>query len=48
MILVAEDEQYLIPMIREIMQDTRVEMPLIPMISDVEIAKDNWADKEDW
>lgn len=48
MILVSEDEQYLIPVIREIMQDTKKEMPLIPMISEVEIASKNWADKSEW
>ena len=48
MCLIAKDEFYLIKEIQKIMQDTRKEMPYIPMISDIEIAYDNWADKKDY
>lgn len=48
MVLLHKDEEYLIPKIKAIMQDTRDVMPYIPMISDVEIARENWADKEDY
>ena len=48
MILIHKDEEYLIKEIQKIMQDTRDVMPYIPMISDIEIAKENWADKEDY
>lgn len=48
MCLIAKDEFYLIKQIQQIMQDTRVEMPFIPMISDIEIAYNNWADKVDY
>ena len=48
MVLLHKDEEYLIPQIKTIMQDTRDVMPYIPMISDVEIARKNWADKEDY
>lgn len=48
MILLHKDEEYLIKEIQKIMQDTRDVMPYIPMISDIEIAKENWADKEDY
>ena len=48
MVLLHKDEEYLIPQIKAIMQDTRDVMPYIPMISDIEIAKENWADKEDY
>lgn len=48
MCLIAKDEFYLIKEIQKIMQDTRQEMPYVPMISDIEIAYDNWADKKDY
>ena len=48
MILLHKDEEYLIKEIQKIMQDSRDVMPYIPMISDIEIARENWADKEDY
>lgn len=48
MVLLHKDEEYLIKEVQKIMQDTRDVMPYIPMISDIEIAKNNWADKEDY
>ena len=48
MILLANGEEYLIPQIKAIMEDTYDVMPWLPMVSDVEIATKNWADKQDY
>ena len=48
MCLIHKDEMDLIPKIKEIMQDTKVEIPLIPMISEVEYSEISWADKKEW
>lgn len=48
MCLIHKDEVDLIPKIKEIMQDTKVEIPLIPMISEVEYSAISWADKKEW
>ena len=47
-VAVHKDEHYLIPMIRDIMQDTYDYMKYVPMICDVEIAPHNWGEKQDW
>lgn len=46
--LLHDDEHYLIKELKTIMEDTLDYIPLIPMISDVEIGRYSWGEKEDY
>lgn len=45
---IKEGEEHLVPLIKEIMEDTADVLPDIPMICDVEITHGSWADKIDY
>jgi DNA polymerase-1 len=47
-VAVADGEEYLVPEIQKIMQDTKRYIPSIPMTCDVEVTHTSWADKEDY
>lgn len=44
-VMVAEDEEWIVPEIKKIMQDVADVMPNVPMICDVERTDTNWAEK---
>lgn len=45
---VPEDEVFLVPFLRDILQDVGDKLKWIPMISEVEVTSTNWADKKPW
>lgn len=45
---VFEGEEYVITEIKSIMEHVRNVVPYVPIVSDVEYTKTNWADKKDW
>ena len=47
-VAIAHGEEWIAPLIKEIMEDTLSYLPTIPMICDVEFTDSNWADKEDY
>lgn len=46
-VAVADGEEYLVPDIQKIMQDTKRYIPSIPMTCDIEVTHTSWADKEE-
>lgn len=43
-----KDEEWLVPVIKGIMDDNNQRIPTLPMICDIEVTNSNWADKEDY
>lgn len=42
------DEEYIVPLIKQILDDNDSVIGTLPMICDVEVTNSNWADKEDY
>lgn len=45
---IVKDEEWLVPVIKAIMDDNDSRIPTLPMLCDVEVSDTNWAEKEDF
>jgi hypothetical protein len=45
---VYKDEEYVVPIIKNMMESVKDKIPYVPIVSEVEYTTTNWAEKEKW